>query len=274
MKNKINYFLSIFLSIFLTLSAQAEIIGKKWLQDEVIKDEFYLWLGVHVFTFPTYIGSRKNKIYPRPIIEIDKRIKEETPLIIDKAAGIGVKLFDYQHAYIGVTGFWRSGWDAEDELEGLQDRDGGLETSVLIGYNNNNIGFEAMLISSWGWSGDVEGLIVTAKAEQELRLNHLFRPTVGGRVSWANSKYMNNYFGISENEVINASFISRPYQSEGGFRDARLYVNNRFDLYKNIRLYMNSYIGFVLDEAKNSPIVADVGKDINYGVGLGISYRF
>ncbi len=265
--------LSLFLTAFSFVS-HAEIVGKKWLREEVVKDDFKLWLGAYVMTFPAYIGSADNKIYVRPIIEVDKRVKNETPLIVDRAAGVGVKLFDYKHSYMGIAANWRRGWKGEDQLAGLNDRDGSLAASTLIGYANNDIGFEAMLVSGWGLFGDLEGLVVTAKAEQEFRLNYIFRPTLGARISWADEKYMNNYFGISDNEAANASYISNSYKPKSGFRDARIYVNNRFDLVEGVRLYMDAYVGFVLDEAKESPIVSEVGKDINYGGGLGISFQF
>ncbi len=273
-KNKFKSLLLTSLITLFPLTSQAEIAPKQWLEDEIIKDEFFLWLGLHAFSFPRYIGSSENEILIRPIIEIDKRIKKQTSLIIDSDAGIGAKLFRYKNTYAGIGGFWRFGWDAEDDLQGLDDRDGSLESSLFVGYNNSEIGFETMLISSWGWFGDVNGFILTAKAEQELRLNYAFRPTLGARISWANSQYMNNYFGISSDEAQRATYISNAYEADAGFRDARIYIDNRFDIHKNIRLYMDGYVGFVLDEAKASPIVSEVGQDINYGAGFGISFRF
>lgn len=273
-KNKLKFLLLTPLIALFPLTSQAQFTGKQWLEDEIIKEDFFIWLGVHAFSFPAYIGSANNKIFVRPIIEIDKRIKKQTPLIIDSEAGIGVKIFNHKNAYIGISSFWRRGWDAEDELQGLNERDGSLETSALIGYNNSEIGFETMLISSLGWFGDINGLVLTAKAEQELRLNRSFRPTLGARISWANTQYMNNYFGISDTEAQNAPYISTPYKASSGFRDARIYIDNRFDIHKNVRLYMDGYVSFVLDEAKASPIVAEVGQDINYGAGVGISFRF
>ncbi len=274
MKKNIIAFLSLSLFLSSFSVAKAEIAGKQWLRDEVIKQDFFLWLGVYTLSFPSYYGSDTNKFFVRPIIEVDKRIKNETPLLVDKFAGIGVKLLDSQHSYFGVTGFWRRGWDAEDKLTGLDDRDGSLKASAVMGYANNDIGFETVLISSWGLTGDVKGLVITAKAEQEFRLNHLFRPTIGAKISWGDEKYMNNYFGISDSEAANAVYISKPYAPKSGFRDARIYINNRFDIHKNVRLYMDAYTSFILDEAKASPIVSEVGSDINYGGGFGVSFRF
>lgn len=270
MKQKI--ILSSLLSIF-ALSAAADFPGKSWLEEKVVKDQFDVWIGVQGLAAPTYFGSDDYRYYPLPIVQLETYDKSPSPFIFDSIAGAGVKLVDYHGAYLGVAGYWRPGWSAKDDLKGLDDRDSGLQASALIGYENR-YGLDAKIISSWGITGDVKGMLVTGKLEQDLQLSSWWRVTPGVAVSWGSNEYMDNYYGISAEESYRSEMNLSAYDADSGFRDARIYLENTFQVTDNIRLYLDGYIDFILDGAKDSPIVKDVGSDIGYGGSLGISFKF
>ncbi|MFV0431311.1 MAG: MipA/OmpV family protein [Alphaproteobacteria bacterium] len=245
--------------------------GKKWLEDNVFLAPFDLWVGVRAVTSPRYTGSDRYRYYLRPIVETEG--SKRRPFIADSIAGGGVKLFDYYGAYLGGTLFWRDGWKAEDELKGLNERRSGLEASAVLGYENFR-GFDAKLIASWGLTGDVKGLLVTAKMEQDFQLTPWWRITPGAYISWGSEEYMNNYFGISPEESLHSLHHLAAYKADAGFKESRLYISNMFQINDDVRLYLDGYANFALKEAKESPLIKDIGTDINYGGSAGLSFRF
>ncbi len=264
--------LTLLLAVF-SFSSWAELPGKSWVRENVIKDDFDVWLGVQSTVRPTYIGSDDYTYFPFPIVEVETNNNRPSRMIFDSAAGAGVKLLRFNNFFLGATGFWRSGWKGEDDLKGLDDRSGSIEASAVVGYEND-YGFKALLVSSWGLTGDVEGLVVRAKAQQDLQISPRWTLRPGVEVSWGSEEYMDNYFGISSEESAESASSLAAYDADDSFTQGRIFLRSKYQLRENIRFYTNASVSFIFDDAKDSPIVKDVGSDITYDVGVGLSFKF
>ncbi len=263
----------VLLAIFPSFSSYAELPGKPWMQKNIIKDESNIWIGLQSTARPTYMGSNDYTYFPIPIIEVETDNDKPSIFIFDSIAGAGVKIVDYHGFFLGASGFWRPGWEAKDDLEGLNDKDGSIEASALMGYEND-FGFKALLASSWGFTGDLEGLVVRAKIQQDFQVTPRWLIRPGAQISWGNEEYMDNYFGISEQESAQSTSSLATYDPDSSFTQARIFLRSRYQLQENIRFYTNASMSFILDDAKESPIVKDVGSDITYDVGIGLAFKF
>ncbi len=249
---------------------------KSWISDTFLSGRYFdAWLGLQFGYNPSYMGSDDYKYSVIPLVnfEIEKSDYKASPFFFDSDFGAGIKLIRYNDLFLSTSAFYRFGWDAEDDLEGLQDRDGSIEGFITLGYKNT-YGFYAALAYGHGFGGDLTGEMIYAKIAQEVYLSPKLSMEAAGKLTWAGSDYMNGYFGVSESEAMLSKYNLSPYVAEEGFRDIDISLKTKYRLSENIRLNLKVNAQYLFDEASQSPIVKDVGSDISYGASVGISYKF
>ncbi len=142
---------------------------------------------------------------------------------------------------------------------------------MVLGYANA-YGFEAALGTSWGFLGDLTGQTATLSAKQQIFSEKSWNLQIDGTILWGDDEYMNGYYGINASDAI---AIGLPlYEASSGFRDALIGLEFGYQLNDRIHIGLRGEVDFILDGAKDSPLVENIGSDITYSGELGISYKF
>ncbi len=122
------------------------------------------------------------------------------------------------------------------------------------------------VIGYTGWVGDA-ALDLVAKAGP-------WTATVGPRIGWGDTTYMQTYFGVSPAEAAASPIIDTPYAPHGGRR--YLGAGAGLTYHFSSRWQVNANAGYHrLDAvAANSPIVRLIGDRTEYSGGVGVKYSF
>ena len=95
---------------------------------------------------------------------------------------------------------------------------------------------------------------------------------VGLQTDWASKDYMNAYFGI--NAAQSAASGLPIFTAHSGFKDIGLLLYGSQDLNRHISLVGNVTLRYMLDSAKDSPIVIQRGNPKQLISGVALQYAF
>jgi outer membrane protein len=154
--------------------------------------------------------------------------------------------------------------DDNDELDGLDDRDPGLDLGVTARLNTAIGEFNGQLLADV--SNKSEGQEVILSYAFPFSYGQLrFRPELG--VSWQSSDLTDYYFGVDTNEATARRAVYEAEASVTPFAgiEFEYAFNQRFDLVGGVG------VGRLGDEISDSPIVDERNLAGSY---LGVSYKF
>lgn len=98
--------------------------------------------------------------------------------------------------------------------------------------------------------------------------------TVGSRLgtTWANSSYMNTYFGIDAAQATATGLAA--YAPTSGVKDISLSIGSELRVTPSWAVVMNGGVQRLLGKAKNSPLVTDRGSANQFSLGAYAVYSF
>lgn len=96
--------------------------------------------------------------------------------------------------------------------------------------------------------------------------------SIGPRVGFASSKYMNTYFSVSAAESA-ASGLAR-FKAGGGFKSIGVETRFTYDLNDKVKLHLQGGYDRLIGDAGKSPLVGKVGSKDQFNIGTGLTYRF
>lgn len=224
--------------------------------------EWKVVLGGGVRIGPKYEGSDEFKAMPLPFVSATFG----DMLKIDPR-GASVNVFRTH----GLSFSARFGYDLgrkeddSDRLRGLGDIDASAVVGARIGYELGPIELYTAVDRNIGGS---DGLQVRFGAEATHRYERfLFGAGVSG--TWADSRYMRTYFGITPQQSAASGLAI--YDIGSGLKRFDVEASVAYMLTKNWMIRGQVGVGFLSGDAGNSPIVQS--KSQPYGM-LTIGYRF
>lgn len=149
-------------------------------------------------------------------------------------------------------------------LRGIDDVDAAYEIGMGAAFEYRFV--KAFAEVRYGVSGH-DGFVADLGLDAQYESN-AFEISAGPRVSFATENYMDTYFSVP----LEARRL-RPYDADGGIKDAGIEMTAAYALTDAIRIQAKAEWIHYLGDAEDSPIV-ERGNDDEFMVGLGLTYRF
>jgi len=144
------------------------------------------------------------------------------------------------------------------QVDNMKSVDAATELGVFVGFKTGPWSTEL------SFAGDVsdehDGYLVYLKGGYELMKTSKVLLALGVRTSWADSNYMDTYFGVDKNNVRNSGLPF--YNADSGFKDIGLSLTGIYHFNKTWAAAANAGYTRMLNDAEDSPLVEG-----NQGVG-------
>ena len=129
-----------------------------------------------------------------------------------------------------------------------------------------------LTIASQDVGNDKDGILITLDAEDTIQISDKLTISPGLSTSWADDEYMQGFFGVTSTQAVQSGL--RRFDTEAGFKDVGIRLHASYALSK--RLSLDYQVGYwhLLNDAADSPIVADEGSDNQFRGLIGLLYRF
>ncbi len=218
-------------------------------------------LGLGGVVAPRYEGSDKYLLSPYPIIRLE-RFELENGFSIGGGDGQGLS-FRPSFRFISER-------DASDDpaLAGLSTVEQSIELGGGVKYGAGPI--SAFVDLRYGVTGH-NGLV------GEVGLDYGFEPidkltlSLGPRLSFASSDYMNTYFGVSAADSVTSGYA--PYTAGGGFKSAGLEATARYQFTDVWAAEAGAGWNRLVGDAADSPLIA-AGSEDQFTVKFGLMRKF
>lgn len=216
---------------------------------------------------PDYEGSDDYEFQPFPFASI---VYDD--LVFISGPSLGVNLLNYEGFKAGPIARYSFGRDEDDNnaLDGLGDVDDSIELGGFVKYE---IGiWSAGLTVAQDVAGGHEGLLAEATTGIAFPLTETLRASLEASASWADSNYMETYFGISSSQAAASGYSV--YDADAGFKDAGVTLGLDYMITESIGIGGRAQYKRLLGDAADSPIVADEGSADQFLSTLFLTYRF
>lgn len=228
-----------------------------------------LAIGAGAMNKPRYMGSKNDKTRAIPLLEASYRTPEWKVKLGEEEGmpGIFLGLTPSPHHEFGIQLVQSEGRKEKDDshLRGLGNVKNTMEYGV---YANSRFDQLSLKVSaSKGASSGHGGLLLNMKAEYEFPLTESLSLSPGLGLTWANSRYMQRYFGVSAQQ--SASSGLRSYTAKSGLRDARVSLNLNWQAAPHWMVFGGIEYSRLQSDAKDSPIVQ---KATQRQIMLGTAY--
>jgi outer membrane scaffolding protein for murein synthesis (MipA/OmpV family) len=216
---------------------------------------------------PRYEGSDEMAVAPLPWLSIGPL--GEPPRFSAPDDSLGIGLFSGP-VRIGLVGAFRGERDDDEDRAGLKIVDSTFELGPSFDFWPADwLRTRIEIKKGWngheGWIGD---LLIDAVAT-----SGPFTFAVGPRLGVGDSRYMDQYFGVSSAEAAASPIIASPFDADAGLRyaGAAVGVIHRHGRWQEVAgVAWHQLVG----DAANSPIVKQLGSESQIIVTLGIMYTF
>ncbi|MFV1998421.1 MAG: MipA/OmpV family protein [Acidiferrobacterales bacterium] len=144
------------------------------------------------------------------------------------------------------------------QVERMQEVDAATELGVFVGFETGP--WSADLSFAGDVSDEHDGYLVYLKGGYKLMQTSKILVALGVETSWADSSYMETYFGVDNNNVGNSGLPF--YKPDSGFKDIGLSLTGVYSFNKTWSLAGVASYTRMLNDAEDSPLVEG-----NQGVG-------
>lgn len=188
----------------------------------------------------------------------------------DITRGLGVDLVSSRAWRVNATLRLDGGRDEDSspDLAGMGDIDSTVRVRLSANWR-----FDPRWRLGGSWTLDALGRGGGQLAELSLVREHALSPTflwtVGTAVSVGSSRYMQTYYGVSEEQSQRSGYPV--YSAHGGLRGVSLNASWRRELGEHWLMLGNASANLLLDSAQASPIVRQA---FGWGASLSAAYRF
>ncbi len=235
-------------------------------------DAIDLQVGGAAVVAPKYEGSKEYEVRGFPIIAPADTSDSDDGLIqfrgVDDLRLRAIQFNGFEAGPLAGYRFSRDEDDA-DRLEGLGDVDGGLVIGAYAAYNFG--GLKPFVSYHYGVTGDDTGGLLRFGAETRIPMAGAIALTVIGGATYADSDYMESYFGVSAAQSTASTALLGIYDAEAGIKDVYLGLSTDIPLSDVWSLKLGGKYTHLLSDASDSPIVET---DSQFSALVGLTYRF
>jgi outer membrane scaffolding protein for murein synthesis (MipA/OmpV family) len=159
------------------------------------------------------------------------------------------------------------------QVKRMNEVDAATEAGAFVGFASGRWSTEL------AFSGDVsdehDGYLVYLKGAYDWPVNDRFLMQFGAHATYADSNYMDTYFGVDKNNRGNSTLPN--YSADSGIKDAGLAVTGLYSFNDKWGLVGNVSWTRLLNDAEDSPLVdgnQSVGDENQFGGVLAVTYSF
>lgn len=227
-------------------------------------------VGAAGLFLPEYEGDDRYRFVMQPIISLGTQGNQRR--FVSRNDNISIGLFDTDVVRFGPTGklvFGRDGGDSSD-IAGLDPIRFGLELG----------GFAETYLTDWARvRGEVrrgirahDGIIADLAVDGFTNLTPTVQVSAGPRLSYANARYFDAYYGVSSAES-QASGLAL-YKPGSGVRSVGFGGAIKWDVTDNVQTSVFGEYSRLTGPAADSSLVRQRGSKNQFTIGLSASYRF
>jgi outer membrane scaffolding protein for murein synthesis (MipA/OmpV family) len=256
----------------------AGLAGSAWAADADIDSRRYGWfsgdwrltVGASGYFAPDYEGDDDLSFNVTPLFSLGRGGPEAR--FSSRNDGISIGLIDQGRFRAGPTAKLVFGRDAGDsrELEGLDEIRFGAEIGAFAEYYPTD------------WlrvRGELrhgvhahDGLIGDVSADAFVDVTETVRISGGPRLSFANTDYFDDYYGISPSESVASGLPV--YETDSGIKSAGAGGAVTWKVTDRLTSSLFGEYARLVGSAEDSPLVRERGSVDQFTVGLSSTYRF
>ena len=236
------------------------------------------FLGLGVTYRPDYEGSDnyegKIALFGRYNMESGRYISLGGTAGSERAARLKMNILTSETAWeIGpvVQYRFKRGGDVENnKVSHMQTVPNEQEAGGFVGYHLGSL-FLSMT-GVYDISGESDGTLFYFNGLYRLPVNDQFEMAVGAQTTWASNDYMETYFGVSGPNAANSGLPR--YSADSGLKDAGVGLTGHYKFTKTWGMIGNVSYTRMLNDAKDSPLVKQVGDENQYTAVVALTYNF
>lgn len=225
-----------------------------------------LTLGGGAIVLPRYSGADSYRGRPTPFIDLRYRDK----VFFNPFSGLGWNAIRVGELRVGPKLQYSGGRRGTGALSGARSVRGGAAAGAFVNYRVGDLWLDADVL--YPMTGDVDGYRATAGVSIERRLLPRLLLSAGPSLVWQSSSFADANYGLDDRDA--AATGLQPYRAGSGLTEVRLQARLTYLFENRWSLTAVGGAGRLVNDAKDSPIVDDVG-DANQGyLGLVLAYTF
>ena len=226
-------------------------------------------VGLGVGAAPDYEGSEDMQAVPMLMFnhnyDSGRYVKLLGPnlrvnLIADKAFSLG-PILNYRGKRSDVD---------NDQVDRMDKVDAAIEAGVFAGYKVNNFSFEVEFLTDV--SDEHDGSLAKASVGYHWKASDRLSITPGVSLTYADSDYMDTYFGVNSGNRGSSSLSN--YSADSGIKDLGANLVAHYTPWENWGIMAIGSYSRLQNDAKDSPIVDDEGDANQFFGGLMVTYRW
>ncbi|MBJ6134519.1 MipA/OmpV family protein [Ochrobactrum sp. Q0168] len=229
-------------------------------------------LGVGTEYGPSYVGANDKSFGFVPSFDI-RRFGEEAALSAPDD-NIDFTLFELGGVEIGPVASLRGDRKSSDDpsLQGLGEIDWTVDAGAFAQYWPIQDKLRFRIEARQGLQhGD--GFVADLGADWFQRAGKDLIFSIGPRLSFANSTYMQNNFGVGIADVENGALLPA-YDAGGGMKSVGLVASATYQLTDTMSVQVYDKFDRLIGDAADSPIVTEGGSPNQNSVGIILSRSF
>jgi MipA family protein len=236
------------------------------------------FLGLGVTYRPDYEGSDNYEAWIAPFgrynMESGRYISLGGTAGSEHAARLKMNILTRDTAWeIGPVvqyRFKRGGNVENNKVSHMQTVPNEQEAGGYVGWHTGHL-FLSMT-GVYDISGESDGTLFYFNGLYRLPVNDRFEMAVGAQTTWASNDYMETYFGVSGPNAANSGLPR--YSADSGLKDAGLGLTGHYKFTKTWGVIGNVSYTRMLNDAKDSPLVKNVGDENQYTAIVALTYNF
>lgn len=243
----------------------------------LVPTDFSFVLGGGLAVRPDYLGSNNYEIAPNILFDISFK----DTVFLSSKHGLGVVPFKNDMFYSDLhLKYWAARGDSGD-LDGMVPVDPSMAVGATVGFRSEWVDVD--LSADWGVLGGNTGLDATLSASNWFDISDSFALRPKAYVSMSDNNYNDTLFGINTAEAaaVNAALAAAgrsetvsAYDPAGGFREFGSSLDLEYAFNPNFSVITSAEASVLLGDARNSPLVNELGSPFQWGLGLLGVYRF
>lgn len=207
--------------------------------------EWNVMLGAGIRVEPKFEGAKGFTIIPLPMISADFG-----QYVSVDPTGLTINAWQYEGLNVKGRLGYDFGRDSDDDkhLDGLGDIGASAVLGVDLSYELMPLEFKLSLDQNLGGSDGFSAKFGTALM---VPLDP-FMFSIGPSITWADSNYMESYFGVTEKQSIRSGL--REFEAEAGFKRVDLEMSGLYLINDHWALRGEVGVGYLIGDAADSPV--------------------
>lgn len=161
--------------------------------------------------------------------------------------------------------------DNHDERAGLDEIDAAFELGLKLSWTEET--WRVFVEGRQGMGGH-SGQVFDLGADVILRPTLGVTASIGPRLSFATSDYVETYFDVSAAESAASGGRFAAYSADAGLKSYGVGARVDYELTPQWLIRMDASYTRLADDLANSPVVKQIGSADQFSIGLGAAYRF